>query len=82
VAALEAGEIASVGLDVYEEEPEVHRGLVGNPRVMLLPHMGTWTVEVSFGWGVFFLAEGVAGGEWARGWGRSGGSRENEEAYS
>jgi len=47
VAALEEGKIACAGLDVYEEEPEVHRGLEGNPRVMLLPHMGTWTVEVS-----------------------------------
>lgn len=47
VAALEEGRIASAGLDVYEEEPEVHQGLVGNPRVMLLPHMGTWSVEVS-----------------------------------
>lgn len=46
VAALEAGAIASVGLDVYEEEPKIHRGLVGNPRAMLLPHMGTWSVEV------------------------------------
>lgn len=46
VAALESGTIASAGLDVYEEEPAVHRGLVGNPRVMLLPHMGTWSVEV------------------------------------
>ncbi len=54
VAALEAGAIASVGLDVYEEEPKIHRGLVGNPRAMLLPHMGTWSVEVgspSFGEG-------------------------------
>lgn len=48
VAALEEGKIASVGLDVYEEEPKIHPGLVGNPRVMLLPHMGTWSVEVSF----------------------------------
>ncbi len=62
VAALEAGEIASVGLDVYEEEPKIHRGLVGNPRVMLLPHMGTWTVEVSFGWGGFFFGGGWGGG--------------------
>ncbi len=54
VAALEAGAIASVGLDVYEDEPKIHRGLVANPRVMLLPHMGTWSVEVgspSFGGG-------------------------------
>jgi len=74
VAALEAGEIASVGLDVYEEEPKIHRGLVGNPRVMLLPHMGTWTVEVSLGWGFVFFWRGWGGmgaGRWGR-WRRWG----------
>jgi len=34
---------------VYEEEPKIHPGLVANPHVMLLPHMGTWTVEVRVG---------------------------------
>lgn len=48
VTALDTGTIASAGLDVYEEEPAIHPGLIGNPRVMLLPHMGTWSVEVSF----------------------------------
>lgn len=47
VEALDSGKVFSAGLDVFEEEPKVHPGLVGNPRVMLLPHMGTWTVEVS-----------------------------------
>lgn len=47
VKALDSGKVWSVGLDVYEEEPKVHPGLVANPHVMLLPHMGTWTVEVS-----------------------------------
>ncbi|KAK3672649.1 glyoxylate reductase [Recurvomyces mirabilis] len=45
VEALESGQVASVGLDVYEEEPKIHPGLVDNPHVMLLPHMGTWTLE-------------------------------------
>lgn len=35
----------SVGLDVYENEPEVHPGLVANERVFLLPHIGTMTME-------------------------------------
>ena len=48
VAALDSGKVRSVGLDVYEDEPKVHPGLLRNPRVTLLPHMGTWTVEVSF----------------------------------
>lgn len=47
VRALENGQVASVGLDVYENEPEVHEGLVNNPHVMLVPHLGTYTVEVS-----------------------------------
>ena len=47
VEALDSGKVWSAGLDVYEDEPEIHPGLVNNPRVTLLPHMGTWTVEVS-----------------------------------
>ena len=45
VDALDAGIVSSVGLDVYEREPEVHPGLVKNDNVLLVPHMGTWTVE-------------------------------------
>ncbi|KAK3943245.1 Glyoxylate reductase 1 [Diplogelasinospora grovesii] len=45
VEALESGQVNSVGLDVYEEEPKIHPGLLENPRVLLVPHMGTWTVE-------------------------------------
>ena len=43
--ALDSGHVGSVGLDVYEEEPKIHEGLVKNPRAFLLPHMGTWTKE-------------------------------------
>ena len=46
VQALEDGQVWSCGLDVYEDEPEIHPGLIENPNVMLIPHMGTWTVEV------------------------------------
>ena len=46
VEALENGRVWSCGLDVYEDEPEIHQGLIKNPNVMLIPHMGTWTVEV------------------------------------
>ncbi|KAI6794095.1 glyoxylate reductase [Hortaea werneckii] len=45
VSALESGQVASAGLDVYEEEPKIHEGLLKNPHVMLLPHMGTWSQE-------------------------------------
>ncbi len=47
VRALDSKKVWSCGLDVYEEEPNIHPGLVANPHVMLVPHMGTWTVEVS-----------------------------------
>ncbi|BCR86590.1 D-mandelate dehydrogenase-like dehydrogenase [Aspergillus chevalieri] len=45
VAALESGKVLSAGLDVYENEPVVESGLIKNPRVMLLPHIGTMTYE-------------------------------------
>ncbi|CAK7205975.1 glyoxylate reductase [Sporothrix eucalyptigena] len=45
VEALADGTVSSVGLDVYQSEPNIHPGLVANPRVCLLPHMGTSTVE-------------------------------------
>lgn len=45
VQALDAGKVSSVGLDVFEEEPKVHPGLISKPNVLLVPHMGTWTVE-------------------------------------
>ena len=37
--------IAGVGLDVFEHEPSVNPGLVGQPNVVLLPHMGSATLE-------------------------------------
>ncbi len=42
---LEAGELAGVGLDVYEDEPAVNKKLLKNPRAVLLPHMGSATIE-------------------------------------
>ncbi|KAH8906492.1 hypothetical protein BR93DRAFT_979561 [Coniochaeta sp. PMI_546] len=44
-AALDEGHIASVGLDVYEREPKVNERLVKNERALLLPHLGTHTIE-------------------------------------
>jgi len=45
VEALNSGQVGSVGLDVYEDEPNVHPGLIENQRCFLVPHMGTFTVE-------------------------------------
>jgi lactate dehydrogenase-like 2-hydroxyacid dehydrogenase len=44
-AALDEGHIASVGLDVYEREPEVNERLMKNERALLIPHLGTHTTE-------------------------------------
>ena len=45
VEALRAGTIASAGLDVFEREPEVHPGLLELENVVLVPHLGSATVE-------------------------------------
>ena len=45
VAALKDGTIAGAGLDVFEEEPAVHPGLIECKNAMLLPHLGSATVE-------------------------------------
>jgi glyoxylate reductase len=44
-AALRDGTIAGAGLDVFEREPEVHPDLVGLENVVLIPHLGSATVE-------------------------------------
>jgi len=43
--ALAAGQIAGAGLDVFENEPAVHPKLVELDNVVLLPHLGSATVE-------------------------------------
>ena len=48
VEALDSGKVFSAGLDVFEEEPKIHPGLLSNQNVILVPHMGTWTSEVRF----------------------------------
>ena len=45
VAALADGRIAAVGLDVYEREPAVSQGLLDSPRAVLLPHLGSATLD-------------------------------------
>ena len=43
--ALRAGEIAGAGLDVFEQRREINPRLRALPNVVLLPHMGSATVE-------------------------------------
>ncbi|KPI37575.1 putative 2-hydroxyacid dehydrogenase UNK4.10 [Cyphellophora attinorum] len=45
ITALESGKVWSAGLDVFEKEPEVDDRLVANKRVLMLPHVGTYTQE-------------------------------------
>ncbi|MEY2955522.1 MAG: hypothetical protein RL123_250, partial [Pseudomonadota bacterium] len=42
---LRAGEIAGAGLDVYERGTEANPRLLALPNVVLLPHMGSATLE-------------------------------------
>jgi hypothetical protein len=41
VEALRAGRIAGAGLDVFEEEPKLHPGLLALENLALTPHVGS-----------------------------------------
>lgn len=43
--ALEEGRLGAAGLDVYADEPQIHSRLVAAPRTVLLPHIGSATLE-------------------------------------
>ncbi len=45
-AALQSGQIAGAGLDVYEREPQIMPALLTMQNVTLLPHLGTAVLEV------------------------------------
>jgi lactate dehydrogenase-like 2-hydroxyacid dehydrogenase len=45
IAALQAGKIASAGLDVFEHEPQVPAELIGMENVVLFPHVGSASVH-------------------------------------
>jgi glyoxylate reductase len=45
VETLRRGQIRGAGLDVYEQEPELSPGLTDLPNVVLLPHVGSATIE-------------------------------------
>ncbi|MFM7336915.1 MAG: 2-hydroxyacid dehydrogenase [Actinomycetota bacterium] len=45
VDALESKQIAGAGLDVFEFEPKINNGLLHRDNVVMLPHLGSATVE-------------------------------------
>ena len=45
VEALRSGHLGGAGLDVYEREPEPEAGLRELTNTVLLPHLGSATVE-------------------------------------
>ncbi len=45
VSALAEGRIAGAALDVFEHEPDVHPGLLELENVVLVPHLGSATLE-------------------------------------
>ena len=45
VKALKNGKIFSLGLDVYNGEPNIHPGYLDLPNVFVLPHLGSSTIK-------------------------------------
>ncbi len=45
VEALRSGQLAGVGLDVYDNEPNIDPELIGMENVILTPHIGTATIK-------------------------------------
>ena len=45
VEALNKGNLRAAGLDVFENEPEIHKGLYNAPNVFMTPHIGTGTTD-------------------------------------
>ena len=60
VDALKAGKIAGAGLDVFENEPDVHPGLLELDNAVLLPHLGSATIETRTAMGVLAAQNAVA----------------------
>ncbi|MEW6663974.1 MAG: D-glycerate dehydrogenase [Thermodesulfobacteriota bacterium] len=45
IAALKSGKVAAAGLDVYNNEPDIHPGYRDLPNTFLMPHIGSATRE-------------------------------------
>jgi glyoxylate reductase len=51
-AALKAGDIWGAGIDVFEKEPEVHADLLTCENAVIIPHLGSATVETRIAMGM------------------------------
>jgi gluconate 2-dehydrogenase len=60
IAALQSGQIAGAGLDVYELEPQIPPALLALENVTLLPHLGTAALEVRENMGHMAVANLIA----------------------
>lgn len=58
IAALGSGHVAFAGLDVYDGEPRLHPGYLALENVVLLPHLGSATVETRDAMG-FLALDGI-----------------------
>jgi lactate dehydrogenase-like 2-hydroxyacid dehydrogenase len=65
IAALRSGHIAAAGLDVYNGEPRLDPAYLGLENVVLLPHLGSATVETRDAMGRVVLSgiEALLGGK-------------------
>jgi lactate dehydrogenase-like 2-hydroxyacid dehydrogenase len=45
IAALKSGKVAAAGLDVFNNEPNIHPGYLDLPNTFLMPHIGSATKE-------------------------------------
>jgi lactate dehydrogenase-like 2-hydroxyacid dehydrogenase len=60
IAALKDGTIAGAGLDVFEGEPNVPDELIALENTVLLPHLGSATIETRVAMGMRVIENLVA----------------------
>ncbi len=60
IDALQTGQIAGAGLDVYEFEPKVPQELIDLENVTLLPHLGTSALEIRQAMGLMAVDNAIA----------------------
>ncbi len=58
--ALASGKLAAAGLDVYENEPEIHPDLLKLPNVVLLPHIGSASITTRTAMGMLAANNAIA----------------------